>query len=58
MKDKDLSDDWPGEPVSVRSLVEVDGKLTAGVDGEAVDPSAVPDLVVAMARSKERDGNL
>ena len=55
MKDEELSDDWPGEPVSVRSLMEVDGKLTASVDGKPVDPPAVPDLVAALARSKERD---
>lgn len=50
MKDEELPDDWPGEPVSVRALVEVDGKLSASIDGQRAEPEDVPDLVAALAR--------
>ena len=53
MKDERLPDDWPGEPISVRSLMEVDGDLTATIDGRRVEPEAVPDLVAALTRSKD-----
>jgi hypothetical protein len=52
MKDDDLPDDWPGEPIIVRALVEADGKLSAFIDGERVEPEAVPDLLAAHERSK------
>ena len=55
MKDEELPDDWPGAPVSVRALVDHDGKLAAVIDGERVEPDAVPDLAAAMARSKAMD---
>ncbi len=52
MKDEELPDDWPGEPVSVRALVEADGKLSASIDGKRAEPEDVPDLVAALARGR------
>jgi len=55
MKDEELPDDWPGEPISVRTLVEADGQPSASIDGDQVEPEAVPDLVEALARSKVKN---